>query len=109
MRLLIEVLRVLMFTTVIEILVYEVFCTNKRITLEELYAITLANIITNPTLNIVIIITQIDYLTILIVGEVLVVITESVLFKKILHIKYKKALRLSLILNIASYIVGIIQ
>lgn len=108
MKLLMEILRILILTTVIELLAYEVFCTNKNITIKELYAILLANIVTNPTLNILIVITQINYLTILVVGEIVVIIVESILFKAILHINYKRALRLSLILNIVSYTIGVI-
>jgi len=77
-----------------------------------LYYVLLLNILTNPLLNFIMLlyysyIGMNHYYILLYVLEVVVVIVEGFIFAKLTDIKIPKALLVSLVLNVGSYLFGL--
>lgn len=77
------------------------------------YYVLLLNILTNPLLNFIMLIYysymgMVYYYVLLYTLEVVVVITEGILFSKMTDIKLWKSLLVSFALNAASYLSGLI-
>ena len=80
---------------------------------EYAYYSLLCNILTNPMLNLLLylLIGQLGseiYLPVLVILEIIVVFVEAYIYKILCNFSKKEALKLSLVLNISSYLIGLI-
>jgi len=103
----------LAFTIIIEAVI--AYLMNYRYKFSQ-YRIALINLITNISANLINLIfiklsdfswSWFNYILFIIVLEVFVIIAEWKLFKRWLKIDNKAAIKLSLILNISSYLIGL--
>jgi hypothetical protein len=77
------------------------------------YYSLLCNVLTNPMLNLllcllVLVFSSEIYIPTLIILETIVVIVEAYVYKILCHFPKKEALKLSLLLNVFSYLIGVI-
>ena len=82
------------------------YLMNNRIYKYEWLTCILVNIITNPVLNVLIILFQITNVYIIVMLECLVVYTEAILYHKFLNMDINVCLGLSFFLNLFSYVMG---
>lgn len=74
----------------------------------------MCNIVTNPVLNVVVAMVLVytndytAYYIVLVFLEIAVVFVEGLYYKRFVGIEYKKAVLVSLIANVCSYVVGTI-
>ena len=98
----------LLFTVLIEGSVMIVWQNSK----EALGYSVLANLMTNPPLNLVLLYMATcrmgieETLIIRIALEVLVVVAETLAYKGMMNLNFKKAFAISLVLNLVSFIIG---
>ena len=98
----------LLFTVLIEGSVMIVWQNSK----EALGYSVLANLMTNPPLNLVLLYMATcrmgieETLIIRITLEVLVVVAETLAYKGMMNLNFKKAFAISLVLNLVSFIIG---
>ncbi len=97
----------LLITILLEVLLAFILGLRKK----DLLYVILVNIITNPVLNAITTFVYINYhykkwIISLIIFEILAVLIEGLIYKKVLLYKKINYLFLSLILNIFSYFVG---
>ena len=78
------------------------------------YYSLLCNVLTNPMLNLllcllVLVLGSEIYILALIILEIIVVIVEAYVYKILCNFSKKEALKLSLLLNVSSYLIGLIM
>lgn len=80
---------------------------------DYVYYSLLCNVLTNPILNLllcvlVLVLGSEIYMIALMILEIIVVIVEAYVYKILCHFLDKEALKVSLLLNISSYLIGLI-
>ena len=100
-------IKALLLTIIIEeltgLIFYSVYKTEYKIFFLSILAV---NLLTNPLLNSLVYILGIYNLRIILLLEIIVVITEGLLYKYLLDYNLVKGILMSLVLNICSYFIG---
>lgn len=107
-RLIISLLRLLALTVLIEGVAVIYFKPRKRV----LLASVLGNILTNPLLNIAVIIVGFKfgstvYVTAVICGELLAIIAETTVYRVLTGLNVRRCFMISMLANCVSYFVGV--
>lgn len=103
--LIIELMKILAITIIIEIVALAIY-KKLRLNIDIIFALMLGNIITNPLLNLSLITLRLNYYTMIVIGEVLAIVIECLIFNRITHENIKESVKISLVINSISYLVG---
>lgn len=98
---------VLLVTVIIELSVMVIY--GIKLNVDSIFALLIANTLTNTTLNIFIQYMgyTISYHPMIVIAEIIIIIIESTIYKNFIKLSTKESLKLSAILNVTSYIIGL--